>query len=94
MAASLLGPWSPRVPSWPQLLLALAVDWQGISTAVVTCLLTALTTIGASRQKQILRIGGAVAGGAVAMGAQIWRCVTASFNGSRGCGWCSWLASP
>jgi multidrug resistance protein MdtO len=26
------------------------VAWQGISTAVTTCLLTALTTIGASRQ--------------------------------------------
>ena len=29
--------------------------WPGISTAITTCLLTALTTIGASRQKQVLR---------------------------------------
>jgi multidrug resistance protein MdtO len=36
------------------------VAWQGISTAVTTCLLTALTTIGASRQKQVLRFGGAI----------------------------------
>ena len=41
------------------------VAWQGISTAVTTCLLTALTTIGASRQKQILRFGGAIVGGIV-----------------------------
>ena len=39
------------------------VDWPGISTAVQTCLLTALTTIGSSRQKQILRFGGAIVGG-------------------------------
>jgi multidrug resistance protein MdtO len=38
-----------------------AVNWPGISTAVVTCVLTALTTIGASRQKQTLRIAGAIA---------------------------------
>src|SRR5262249_33858875 len=46
-----------------------AVKWPGISTAVVTCLFTALTSIGASRQKQALRIGGAIAGGIVAVGA-------------------------
>jgi multidrug resistance protein MdtO len=49
-----------------------AVNWPGISTAVVTCLLTALTTIGASRQKQTLRIGGAIAGGIIAIGAQVF----------------------
>jgi multidrug resistance protein MdtO len=50
-----------------------AVDWPGISTAVTTCLLTALTTIGASRQKQILRFGGALLGGVIlGMGAQIF----------------------
>ena len=48
------------------------VNWPGISTAVVTCLLTALTTIGASRQKQVLRIAGATAGGMVAIGAQVF----------------------
>ena len=31
-----------------------AIAWPGISTAVTTCLLTALTTIGSSHQKQIL----------------------------------------
>jgi multidrug resistance protein MdtO len=50
-----------------------AVDWPGISTAITTCLLTALTTIGASRQKQILRFGGAILGGVIlGMGSQIF----------------------
>ena len=50
-----------------------AIDWQGISTAVTTCLLTALSTTGSSRQKQVLRISGAVVGGFVlGMGSQIF----------------------
>jgi multidrug resistance protein MdtO len=50
-----------------------ALFWPEISTAVTTCLLTALTTIGASHQKQVLRFGGAVIGGFVlGMGAQIF----------------------
>ena len=42
-----------------------ALFWPEISTAVTTCLLTALTTIGASRKKQILRFAGALVGGLV-----------------------------
>jgi multidrug resistance protein MdtO len=50
-----------------------AIAWPGISTAVTTCLLTALSTIGSSRQKQILRFAGAVVGGfLVGMGSQIF----------------------
>ncbi len=50
-----------------------AIAWPGISTSVTTCLLTGLTTIGASRQKQVLRFAGAIAGGFVfGMGAQIF----------------------
>ena len=50
-----------------------SVNWPGISTSVVTCTFTALTTIGSSRQKQVLRILGAVVGGFVfAMGVQIF----------------------
>lgn len=50
-----------------------SVNWPGISTAATTCVFTALTTIGASRQKQVLRIGGAMIGGFVfGMGAQIF----------------------
>jgi len=50
-----------------------ALDWPGLSTSVTTCVLTALTTIGSSRQKQLLRMAGFVLGGVVAgMGAQIF----------------------
>ena len=50
-----------------------AAAWPGISTAVTTCLLTALSTIGSSRQKQALRIAGAVVGGfLLGMGSQIF----------------------
>ena len=50
-----------------------AVAWPGISTAVTTCLLTALSTIGSSRQKQVLRIAGAIVGGfLLGMGSQIF----------------------
>jgi len=49
------------------------VAWPGISTAVTTCFLTALTTVGASRQKQLLRFAGAVVGGMIlGFGAQIF----------------------
>lgn len=39
--------------------------WPGINTAITTCFLTALSTIGSSRQKQVLRISGAIVGGVV-----------------------------
>jgi multidrug resistance protein MdtO len=39
--------------------------WPGINTAITTCFLTALSTIGSSRQKQVLRISGAIMGGVV-----------------------------
>ena len=47
--------------------------WPGISTAITTCLLTALSTIGSSRQKQTLRFAGALVGGVgIGMGAQMF----------------------
>ncbi len=50
-----------------------AIAWPGLSTAVATCMITALTTVGSSRQKQILRVGGAILGGVViGMSAQIF----------------------
>jgi multidrug resistance protein MdtO len=50
-----------------------SIAWPGISTAVTTCLLTALSTIGSSRQKQVLRFGGAFVGGFLfGMGSQIF----------------------
>jgi multidrug resistance protein MdtO len=50
-----------------------AVAWPGISTAVTTCLLTAVSTVGSSHQKQALRITGAIVGGfVIGMGAQVF----------------------
>jgi multidrug resistance protein MdtO len=48
-----------------------AVAWQGLSSSIPTCMFTALSTVGASRQKQIVRLAGAILGGAIGMGAQI-----------------------
>jgi multidrug resistance protein MdtO len=51
----------------------MSLDWPGLSTSVTTCVLTALTTIGASRQKQFLRVAGYVLGGVIGgFGAQIF----------------------
>ncbi len=53
--------------------LYVSLDWPNLSTSITTCILTALTTIGASRQKQILRIGGFILGGVIAgIGSQIF----------------------
>ena len=50
-----------------------SLAWPGISTAVVTCILTALTTVGTSRQKQVLRVTGALVGGVVVgIGSQVF----------------------
>ncbi len=50
-----------------------ALHWPQISTSVTTCFLTALTTIGASRQKQMLRITGALIGCfGLGVGAQVF----------------------
>jgi multidrug resistance protein MdtO len=40
-----------------------AVFWPGLNSALFTCVVTAVTSIGASRQKQLLRTSGAVVGG-------------------------------
>jgi multidrug resistance protein MdtO len=42
-----------------------ALDWPGISTSVLTCIVTALSTIGNTLQAQFLRLAGFVAGGLV-----------------------------
>jgi multidrug resistance protein MdtO len=50
-----------------------AIDWPGLSTSLATCFITALSTIGSSRQKQVLRLGGAILGGIFfGMGAQVF----------------------
>ncbi|MFT4113788.1 hypothetical protein [Silvibacterium sp.] len=53
--------------------LYVSLAWPQLATSVTTCVLTALTNIGASRQKQVLRICGALLGGFVfALGGQIF----------------------
>ena len=50
-----------------------SLDWRNLSTSLTTCVLTALTSIGSSRQKQVLRISGFLLGGVIAgIGAQIF----------------------
>jgi multidrug resistance protein MdtO len=50
-----------------------SLDWPGLSTSVTTCVLTALTSVGSSRQKQLLRLLGFALGGIVAgLGAQVF----------------------
>ncbi len=50
-----------------------AIDWRGLSTSIATCIITALSTIGSSRQKQFLRLGGTFIGGIIfGMGAQVF----------------------
>lgn len=54
-------------------ILYVGLDWPGLSTSVTTCVLTALSNIGASRQKQLLRLAGAAIGGFVfGLGAQVF----------------------
>jgi multidrug resistance protein MdtO len=53
--------------------LYVSLDWPGISTSVTTCVFTALTNVGASRQKQVLRLAGASLGAFVfGIGSQIF----------------------
>jgi multidrug resistance protein MdtO len=48
------------------------LDWRGISTSVTTCVVTALSNVGTSRQKQLLRVAGAAVGGFVfGIGSQV-----------------------
>jgi multidrug resistance protein MdtO len=42
-----------------------AIFWPGLNTSLFTCVVTAVTSIGSSRQKQLLRFSGALCGGVV-----------------------------
>jgi multidrug resistance protein MdtO len=42
-----------------------AISWPGLNTSLFTCVVTAITSIGTSRQKQLLRFSGALCGGVV-----------------------------
>jgi multidrug resistance protein MdtO len=44
-----------------------AADWQGVHTIMLTCLIVALPGLGASSQKALLRIAGALVGSALAL---------------------------
>jgi multidrug resistance protein MdtO len=44
-----------------------AVDWQGVHTVMLTCLIVALPSLGASTQRALLRIAGAGLGSALAL---------------------------
>ena len=48
-------------------ILYMAIDWSGIHTALITCTFIALETTGATLHKGVLRIGGCVIGGALAL---------------------------
>jgi multidrug resistance protein MdtO len=48
-------------------LLFVGFDYPGIYTSVITCFVVALSTVGASNQKGVLRFGGAAVGGALAL---------------------------
>lgn len=50
-----------------------AIEWRGLSTSLATCVITALSSVGSSRQKQVLRISGAAFGGLVlGIGSQVF----------------------
>jgi multidrug resistance protein MdtO len=54
-------------------ILYVGLAWPDISTSVTTCVLTALSNIGSSRQKQVLRLAGALVGGVVfGLGSQLF----------------------
>src|SRR5437660_2137914 len=44
-----------------------AIDWSGIHTALITCTFIALETTGATLHKGVLRMGGCIIGGALAL---------------------------
>ncbi len=49
-----------------------AVAWPGLSTSLFTVVVTSLSSIGSSRQKQLLRVSGALVGGLLlGMGSQV-----------------------
>ena len=44
-----------------------AADWQGVHTVMLTCLIVALPSLGASTQRALLRLSGAAVGSALAL---------------------------
>jgi multidrug resistance protein MdtO len=76
-----------------------AVDWPGIRTSMVTCVVTALATAGAQRQKQLLRLTGACVGGLMGLVSilylvpQMDTIVSLSLLVAAGTACCAWVAA-
>jgi len=50
----------------------LATDWQGIHTIMLSCLIVAQPSLGATSQRAILRVAGAAIGSALALAMIVW----------------------
>ncbi len=76
-----------------------AVDWPGIRTSMITCVVTALATGGAQRQKQLLRLTGACTGGLMGLASIIYlvpqmdTIVSLSLLVAAGTACCGWVAA-
>ena len=49
-----------------------ATDWPGIHTMMLSCLIVAQPSLGATTQRAVLRIGGAAVGSALALAMAVW----------------------
>lgn len=49
-----------------------ASDWQGAHTIMLTCLIVAQPSLGATGQRSLLRVAGALLGSALALGMMVW----------------------
>jgi len=76
-----------------------AVDWPGIHTCLATCVVTALATVGAQRQKQLLRLTGVCVGGLMGLASviylvpQIDTIVGLTLLVAAGTACCAWVAA-
>ncbi|MGF6446547.1 FUSC family protein [Paraburkholderia youngii] len=52
--------------------LYIGCDWQGIHTVMLTCLIVAQPSLGATAQRSLLRIGGAAVGSGIALAMVVW----------------------
>jgi multidrug resistance protein MdtO len=76
-----------------------AVAWPGIRTCMITCAVTALSTAGAARQKQLLRLTGVFAGGLMGLASVLWlvpkmdTIASLSLLVAAGTAICAWVAA-
>ncbi|MEX3985494.1 FUSC family protein [Paraburkholderia sp. EG287A] len=50
----------------------IATDWRGIHTMMLSCLIVAQPSLGATTQRAVLRLGGALIGSALALALVVW----------------------